>query len=107
MSIGVAVKAGNRGDEEGEGREDDQRQLQRERAPVDARAAPEGEGSSEHEEDVRSDASRQGPADDVRKPLVDREQRDDELGGVPERRVEEAADSRASVLAGVLGCLAD
>ena len=53
------------------------------------------------------DASRQGPAHDVGQPVVDRDQSDDELGRVAEGRVEEAADTRARVLGGMLRRLAD
>jgi len=38
---------------------------------------------------------------------VHRDERDDQLGRVPERRVEEASDARAGVLGGVLGGLPD
>ena len=68
---------------------------------------PRSEGGPEHEQDVRGDAPGQRAAHDVRQPLVDREQRDDQLGRVPEGRVEEPADSGSGVLAGVLGRLSD
>ena len=49
------------------------------------------------EDDQRrpDDRARDRAADDVRQPVADREHADDQLGRVPEARVEEAADSRA------------
>ena len=53
------------------------------------------------------DRARQRAADDVGEPFVDRDQGDDQLGGVAERGVEEAADPGSRVLRRVLGRLAD
>ena len=72
-----------------------------------APAAAGHERRAEHEQEVRDDASRQRAADDLGEPLVDGDERDDQLGRVAERRVEEAADPRARVLRGVLGRLPD
>jgi hypothetical protein len=61
----------------------------------------------EHEQDVPDDASREGAADNLGQAPVDREERNDQLRGVPECRVEEAADPGARVVRCVLRRLAD
>ena len=49
----------------------------------------------------------QRPAHDLGEAVGDREERDDQLGRVPERGVDEPADPRPRVVGGVLGRLAD
>ena len=61
----------------------------------------------ENEQQVADDRPGQRSAHDLRQSLVDGDQRDDQLGGVAEGCVEEAADPGAGVLCRVLGRLAD
>ena len=77
------------------------------RDAVDLALRPDEQREPEDEEEVADDAPRQRAAHDLEEPVVDREEGDDQLGRVPEGRVEEAADARARVLGGVLGRLAD
>ena len=65
------------------------------------------ERCAEHEQQVRHDATREGAADDLGQSFVNRDERDDELGGIPERGIEKASDPRPRVLGGMLGRLAD
>ena len=46
------------------------------------------ERCAEHEQQVRHDATREGAADDLGQSFVNRDERDDELGGIPERGIE-------------------
>ena len=104
----VAVKAGHGRHEEEQHREDDERELQDERAPVETRVIrPDEHREPEHEQDVRHDASRERAANDVRQSAADREERDDQLRRVAEARVQEAADAGPRVLGRVLGRFAD
>ena len=77
------------------------------RLAVEPAGAAEDEREAQHEQEVSDHAARQRAADDLRQALVDGDQRDDQLGRVPEGRVEEAADARAGVVRRVLGRLAD
>ena len=76
-------------------------------AAIDRAAAAGEEREAEHEQQVADDGAGQRAAHDLRQPLVHRDQRDDQLRRVAERRVEEAADPRPGVLRRVLGRLAD
>jgi hypothetical protein len=72
------------------------------------RSTPTGdERGAEDEQEVGDDAPGEGAADDLGQALVDGDQGDDELGRVPERRVEEAADARPGVLGRVFRRLSD
>ena len=107
VPLRVSVETRNGRDQEGQRGETTSPSCSaRERRSICARPAR-PERRAEDEQDVRRDAARQRAADDVRQSLVDGEQRDDQLGGVAERRVEEAANAGAGVLARVLGRLAD
>ena len=75
--------------------------------PVDLAAAAEEQREAEHEQQVADHRAGQRAADDLGQSLVDRDQRDDQLGRVAEGGVQEAADARAGVLGRVLGRLAD
>ena len=77
------------------------------RVPVEPTATSGEERCAEHEQEVPDDASRERAANDLGQPFVHGDQRDDELGRVSERRVQEAADPRARVLGRVLRRLAD
>ena len=104
---GISVPARDRRDEEQRDRDPDHPERDEARPALDL-ATPSGdEREAEHEQQVADDGTGQRAAHDLRQPLVDGDQRDDQLGRVPERRVEEAADPGAGVLGRVLGCLSD
>ncbi len=107
VSIRVAVPAGDRRDQEEHrcGREEPEGEKARE--PVEPAATTREERGAEDEQEVGHDAPGQGSTNDLGEAVVDRDQRDDELRRVAERRVEEAADSRPRVLRCVLGRLSD
>ena len=109
VTVGVPVEARNRRHEEGRDRDADEPELGEQRSPVELRfrIPAEDDRHAEHEEDVGDHASGNRAADDVRKAVGDGEERDDQLRRVPEAGVEQAAESRARVLAGVLSRLAD
>ena len=107
MPVGVAAPARDRRDQEEQDCERDQPERDHARLPVELPPAAEGEREAEDEEEVADDATGQRAAHDLRQPVVDGEERDDQLGRVAEGRVEEAADSRARVVGRVLGRLAD
>ena len=91
-----------------ERREDDEREPDEARLAIDGLiAAAEEQREAEDEQEVPDDAPCQGPAHDFGQPLVDREQRDDQLRRIPEGGVQEAADAGPCVVGGVLGRLAD
>ena len=77
------------------------------RPALDLAATSGEQREAEHEQQVADDGAGQRSADDLGQALVDRDQGDDQLGRVAERGVEEAADSGAGVLGGVLRGLAD
>ena len=85
----------------------DEPEREEARLAVDLAAAAGEEREAEHEQQVPDHGSGQRAAHDLVQPLVDGDQRDDQLGRVAERGVEEAADPRAGVLGRVLGRLAD
>ncbi len=66
--------------------------LNREAQPADERRC------AEDEQDVADDRTGERRLDQVRESLAERHHTDDELGGVPERRVQQAADAAAEVL---------
>ena len=80
-----------------------------ERRPTCGRspALPEEQREPEHKQEVADDRADERGPDNVRQPIGDRDQRDDQLGRVAERGVEEAADAGARVLRRVVGRLAD
>ena len=65
------------------------------------------EREPEDQQKVSDDGAGERSAHDLGEAVVDGDQGDDQLGRVPERRVQEAADARARVLRGVLGGLSD
>ena len=77
------------------------------RAAVDLLGRPDEQREAEDEQQVADDAAGERATDDLVESVVDREQRDDQLRRVAERRVQEAADARAGVAGGMLGRLAD
>ena len=107
VRVRVTVPPRYGGDEKEERREGDQPEREEARVAVEPPATSGHERGAEDEQEVPDHASRERAADDLGQPLVHRDQRDDELGRVAERRVEEASDSRAGVLRGVFGGLAD
>ena len=62
---------------------------------------------AEDEQGVPDDRARQGGLDETQEPGTEREDGDDELGGVAEGRVQEAAERGADPVSGVLGADAD
>ena len=102
MAVRVAAPAWNRGDQEERDREGDEPEGDHARPAIERATAAEGEREAEDEEEVADDATGERASDDLRQPVVDCEERDDELGRVSERRVEEAADPRARVVGRVL-----
>ena len=107
VSIGVAVPARDRRNEEEDRGDREQAEGEEARVAVESSAPARDESGAEDEQEVADDATRERPADDLGQPLVHGDQRDDQLGRVPERRVEEAADAGPGVLRCVLGRLAD
>ncbi len=107
VRVRVAVPAGDGRDEEEQRREGDQPEREEARVAIEPSATTGHERGAEDEQEVPDHASRERAADDLRETVVHRDQRDDELGRVAERRVEEAADPRPGVLGGVLRRLAD
>ena len=107
ITVRIAVPTGDRGDEEEENRHADQGERQEARRAVDLTPPAGHERKAEDEQKVADDRSGQRATDDLGESLIHRQQRDDQLRGVAERGVEEAADSRARVLGGVLGRLTD
>jgi hypothetical protein len=97
VAVGIAVKAGDRGHEQGEHRHADEAELDEQGAPIERCVVPEGERGPEHEQDVRGDTAREGAADDVRESVPDGDQRDDELGRVAEAGIQQSADARPGV----------
>ena len=81
--------------------------MQQQRTPVEPPVAACDHCSSEHEEGGRDDRAAQRAAHDVRQPTPNGEERDDQLRGVAEARIQEAADAGARVLRHVLRRLAD
>ena len=77
------------------------------RVAVERAAASGDERGAEHEQEVPDHASRERSAHDVGEAVVHGDERDDQLRRVPERRVQEPADSWPGVLGRVLGRLAD
>jgi hypothetical protein len=69
--------------------------------------AAEEEREAEHEQEVADDATRQRTSHDLFETLVDGEERDDQLRRVTKGRVQEAADSWAGVVSGVLRRVSD
>src|SRR6266545_3356059 len=53
---------------------------------------------AEDEQEIANDGPGERRLDDLREAAREREDRDDEFRGVPERRVEEASDSRSCML---------
>ena len=88
-------------------REGDQAEREKARIAIEPSAATGHERGAEDEQEVPDHASREGAADDLREAIVHGDERDDELGRVAERRVEEAADPGPGVLGGVLRRLSD
>ena len=107
VRVRVTVPPRYGGDEKEECREGDQPEREEARVAIEPSATAGDERGAEDEQEIPDHASRERAADDLRQPLVHRDQRDDELGRVSEGRVEEASDARARVLGGVLRCLAD
>src|SRR5512132_3275892 len=104
----VSVPARYCGHREPGGRDENQGEPDEARIPVEAHVPrADEEREAENEQDVADDASGQRAADDLGQPLVDRQQRDDQLGRVAEGRVQEPADARAGVVGRVLRRLAD
>ena len=107
MTVGVAVPARDGRDQEEQHGSEDESELPAQRPAVDVLLARADHRDAEDEEDIRDDAACERAADDVRQPVVDSEQRDDQLGRIAEAGIEEAADARAGVLGRVLGRFAD
>ena len=74
---------------------------------VPCRNPPIEHARPEHEQQVADDRAGQRRLDDLDQPGLQREERDDQLGDVAERRVEDAADLRAGQRAESLGREAD
>ena len=105
---GLRASSGSPAGVKRDGRDEDQPEPDEARLPVETHVAgADEEREAEDEQDVADDAPRQRAAHDLGQPLVDREQRDDQLRRVAEGRVQESADARAGVMRGVLGRLAD
>jgi hypothetical protein len=108
VPFGIAVPARDRRHEERERRHEDDGEPDEAGVAIDAGVtSTEQQREAEHEQDVPDDASREGAADNLVQAPVDREERDDQLRGVPECRVEEAADPGTRVVRRVLRRLAD
>ena len=108
VSLRISAVSGHRRDHERRDGERHETDLHEQRAPVDRLPVrPRDLRHAEHEQEVRDDAARERAADDDRQVGADREESDDQLGCVPEARVEEAADARPGVLRRVLGRLSD
>ena len=107
VPLAVSRPARDGGDREQADGESDEPDRGEARRAVDRPPPAEREREAENEQQVADDASRQRAAHDLRQPLVDRDQRDDQLGRVAEGRVQEPADTRPRVVGSVLGRLAD
>ncbi len=107
VPVGITLPARDGGDEEEERRERDAAIATKLEKRSSSPRPPSDEREAEHEEQVPDHAPCERPANDFGEPLVDRDQSDDQLGGVAEGRVEEAADTGARVLGGVIRCLSD
>src|SRR5205085_6463443 len=91
------VREGGQG-EDGGGEERQRRDRSRagRLEPLDAVSEPSGEkGKPEHQQAVGEDRTDQRRFDDTDKPLVECEQRNEQLGQVAERRLNRARASRA------------
>ena len=109
VTIGVARPARDRRNQEQQHGQEHERQLAQQRTAVERAPAvrPGGERDAQHQQQVRDDAPGQRPAHDIRQPVGDGEQGDDQLGRVAEARVQETADARPGVFPRVFGRLAD
>ena len=107
VTVGVAVPARDRRDQQDQRRRAHEPERDEARPAVDLAAAAEEEREAEDEQQVPDHGAGQRATHDLVQPFVDGEQRDDQLGGVAEGGVEEAADAGAGVLGGVLRRLAD
>ncbi len=107
LRVGAAAPARDRRNQEEPDREPDHPEREEARPALDGAVPARDEREPEHEQEVADHRSRQRAADDLGQPLVDGDQGDDQLRGVAERGVEEAADPRPGVLRRVLGRLAD
>jgi len=107
VPVGIAVPGRHRRDEEEQHRDGDRAEREEARETVELVAWPCNEREAEHEQEVPHHRAGERAAHDLGQALVHRDERDDQLGSVPERRVEKAADPRARALGGVLGRFAD
>jgi len=107
MPVGVAFPAGHGRDQKEQYGEADEAQGDQARPAVEIPAAAEGEREAQDEEEVADDATGERAAHDLGQPVVHGEERDDELGRIAERRIEEASDPGARVVGRVLGRLPD
>ena len=71
------------------------------------RSPPTSADGAEHQQHVADDRAGQRRLDQVRQSLAEREDSDDELRSVAERRIQQAADATAQVLGQRLGGIAD
>jgi hypothetical protein len=97
----------DRGNEQGDGTEHEQCRAQSGRRAVELlalelHAAPQ-RARAEHEQQVADDRTRDGRFHQVEQPGTQGDDRDDELCGVAERRVEQPPDSFAESLCELLG----
>ena len=98
VPVGVALPARNRRDQEEDDRERDERKRDQAGLAVEAPRAAEEQRKAQDEEQIPDDAAGERAAHDLGESLVDGDQGDDQLGRVPERRVEEAADAGSGVV---------
>ena len=107
VAVRVAVPRGHGGNEEEKDRQGDRAERHEARPAIDLAARPCEEREAEDEQKVADHRAGERAAHDLGQPFVHGEERDDQLRGVAERRVEEASDAGSRVLRSVLGRLAD
>ena len=83
VRVRVTVPPRYGGDEKEECRAGDQPEREEAREAIEPSATTGDERGAEHEQEVPDHASRERATDDLRQPLVHRDQRDDELGALP------------------------
>ncbi len=101
------MEAGHRRDEHENGGEADQAERNVGGAPVDVAGPPEEQREAEDEQEVADNRAHQRCPHDLGQAVGDRDDRNDQLRCVAERRVQKAADDRAGVQREVVRRLAD
>jgi hypothetical protein len=107
MPVGVPSRRCHCRDEQEQRGDRDGAQGGQGRRPIERARRGNHEGEAQHQEQVPDDGSRERGAHDVGQALGDGDKRDDELRGVAEARVEQAADPGPGVVSRLLRGLAD